>query len=305
MSPNSVSSGPDSRTGFRIAASIEATPKQVLEGDRLEGLFPAGTRVYLTDVGTPPAPEFARAAKMLAMAGYKPVPHLPARRIAGQADLRERMKMLSSEAGVDDVLVIAGSVDRPAGDLLSSMDVLRTGILAEFGVKSIGVAGHPEGSPDITAQAIAQALAEKQAYAVETGVDMRIVTQFGFDAQRFVDWAHAIAASGTHLPVHIGVAGPAKITTLLKYAALCGVGPSLDFLKKRATSVMALAAGFSPEGVVGPIESHIATCPTCPIAQLHVFPFGGLRKTAEWLAERGSWFGSNGKGETTYFAETK
>lgn len=290
---------------FRIAASIEATPKQVIEGDRVEGLFPAGTRVYLTDVGTAPAREFARAAKILAAAGYRPVPHLPARRVSGEAELRERLNLLTGEAGVDDVLVIAGSVDKPAGDLLSTMDVLNTGILADFGIRTIGIAGHPEGSPDISAEAISQALAEKQAYAAEHGVDMRIVTQFGFDAQRFIDWAHGLAASGNRLPIHVGVAGPAKITTLLKYAALCGVGPSLDFLKKRATSVMALAAGFSPEGVVEPIETHIAGCPDCPIAQLHVFPFGGLRKTAEWLAHRGSWFGSNGKGDATYFAETK
>jgi methylenetetrahydrofolate reductase (NADPH) len=277
----------------------------VLEGDRLEGLFPAGTRVYLTDVGTAPMPEFARAAKILAQAGYTPVPHLPARRISGEAELRERLRLLTGEAGVSDVLVIAGSVDRPAGNLLSTMDVLKTGLLAEFGIATIGVAGHPEGSPDIAPEAVAQAIAEKNAFAAEHGIDMRFVTQFGFDAQRFIDWAHMLRAGGNVLPIHIGVSGPAKITTLLKYAALCGVGPSLDFLKKRASSVMAIAAGFSPEGVVAPIESHVASDPGCPIAQIHVFPFGGLRKTAEWLAERGSWFGSNGSGETAYFVETK
>ncbi|MEJ8573072.1 methylenetetrahydrofolate reductase [Microbaculum marinum] len=297
MSPEAVSA-------YRIPASIEATPKQVNDGDRLDGLFPAGTRVYLTDVGTTPVPEFAAAARRLALAGYKPVPHLPARRMAGPADLRDRLNRLTGEAGVDDVLVIAGSVDRPAGDFASTMDILRTGMLAEFGIRTIGVAGHPEGSPDIPAGGVAEAIAQKNAFAAEYGIDMRIVTQFGFDPQRFVAWAHDLAASGNTLPIHIGVSGPAKITTLLKYAALCGVGPSLDFLKKRASSVMALASGFSPEGVVAPIEEHVAGDPGCPIAQLHVFPFGGLRKTAEWLAERGSWFGDNGSGETTVIAET-
>lgn len=300
MSPSPVSRG----TGFRIDASIEATPKQVLEGDRLDGLFPKGTRVYLTDVGSTTVAEFARAAAILAEAGYTPVPHLPARRIAGEADLRERLSLLTGEAGVSDVLVIAGSVDRPAGDLLSTMDVLNTGLISEFGIRTIGVAGHPEGSPDISAADVARAVAEKNAYASATGVDMRIVTQFGFDPQRYIAWAYELAAAGNRLPIHVGVSGPARITTLLKYAALCGVGPSLDFLKKRATSVMALAAGFSPEAVVGPIEEHLSEHPGCPIAQLHVFPFGGLRKSAEWLAERGSWFGSNG-GEKTCIVESK
>ncbi|WP_436640097.1 methylenetetrahydrofolate reductase [Microbaculum sp. FT89] len=304
MSSSQVSQDPAFRPPFRIAASIEATPKQVLEGDRLAGLFPAGTRVYLTDVGTAPIPEFARAAKILAQDGYKPVPHLPARRIADEADLRERLRLLTGEAGVTDVLVVAGSVDVPAGSLRSSMDVLRTGILSEFDITTIGVAGHPEGSPDMSSQTIAEALAEKNAFAAEHGLDMRIVTQFGFDPQRYVSWAHDLAAAGNRLPIHVGVSGPAKITTLLKYAALCGVGPSLAFLKKRATSVMALASGFSPEGVVAPIETHVASDPDCPIVQLHVFPFGGLRKTAEWLAERGSWFGANG-GRKTFVAEGK
>jgi methylenetetrahydrofolate reductase (NADH) len=290
---------------YRIPASIEATPKQVLEGDRLDCLFPSGTRVYLTDVGTAPAAEFASAARCLAEAGYAPVPHLPARRIAGEAELRERLRLLTGEAGVDDVLVVAGSVDRPAGQFGSTMDILRTGILAEFGISKIGVAGHPEGSPDIPEAAVAQALAEKNAFAREHGIEMRIVTQFGFDPQRFIDWAHAIAADGNVLPIHVGVSGPARITTLLKYAAICGVGPSLDFLKKRASSVLALAAGFSPEGVVEPIETHIAGDPGCPIAQVHVFPFGGLRKTAEWLAGRGSWFGSNGSSQTIHIAGSK
>lgn len=300
MSPSPVSRD----AGFRIGASIEATPKQVLEGDRLDGLFPKGTRVYLTDVGSTTVAEFARAAAILAEAGYTPVPHLPARRIAGEADLRERLSLLTGEAGVSDVLVIAGSVDRPAGDLLSTMDVLNTGLISEFGIRTIGVAGHPEGSPDISAADITKAVAEKNAYASANGVDMRIVTQFGFDPQRYIAWAYELAAAGNRLPIHVGVSGPARITTLLKYAALCGVGPSLDFLKKRATSVMALAAGFSPEAVVGPIEEHLSEHPGCPIAQLHVFPFGGLRKSAEWLAERGSWFGSNG-GEKTCIVESK
>ena len=301
-----MSQVPVSRSNaFRVPASIEATPKQVLEGDRIDGLFPRATRVYLTDVGTAPIADFARAAKVLADAGYTPVPHLPARRIAGEADLRERLRILTGEAGVSDVLIIAGSVDRPAGNLLSSMDVLRTGILAEFGINTIGVAGHPEGSPDIAPDAIVQALAEKNEFAIRHGIDMRIVTQFGFDAQRFIDWAQRLSASGNRLPIHIGVAGPAKITTLVKYAALCGVGPSLDFLKKRATSVMALAAGFSPEGVVAPIEAHVGADLNGPIAQLHVFPFGGLRKTAEWLAERGSWFAATAAEDPAYVVESK
>ena len=118
---------------------------------------------------------------------------------------------------------------------------------------------------------------------------MRIVTQFGFDPARFIAWAEGLAASGIDLPVHIGVSGPAKITTLLKYAALCGVGNSIAYLKKNALSLTTLARGHSPESIVGPIERHWQANPQGPIRQIHVFPFGGLQNSADWLVSRGSW----------------
>jgi len=288
-----MSFGRTNKPDFRMGASIEATPKQILKGDRLDGLFPIGTRVYLTDVGTDTPETLAAAARVLAETNYTPVPHLPARRLADDADLRARLDLFTGEAGVREVLVIAGSVDTPAGAYASSMDLLHTGILQGYGITTIGVAGHPEGSPDIAPEAVEQAIVEKNAFAAEHGLDLRLVTQFGFDPDLYIQWADRLSQAGNRLPIHVGVSGPAKITTLIKFAALCGVGPSLDFLKKRASSVMALASGFSPEGVVSPIEQHVATHPGGPITQMHVFPFGGLRKTAEWLAERGSWFGIN------------
>lgn len=276
-------------SGLRIAASIEATPRQALETEALTGLFPPGARVYLTDVGGPFG-EIAVAARRLRTAGYVPVPHFAARRIKGRSELLARLEVLTNESGVDDVLVIAGSVDRPKGPFASSLDLLRTGYFDAHGIRRIGVAGHPEGSPDVPPEAAATALAEKNAIARDSDARFRIVTQFGFDSGRFVAWAEELARQGNALPIHVGVAGPAKITTLLKYAAICGVGASLDFLRKRASSLVALATSHSPESVVGPIERYVATNPKGPIRQIHVFPFGGLRKSAEWLAARGSWF---------------
>jgi methylenetetrahydrofolate reductase (NADPH) len=275
--------------GFRIAASIEATPKQIVECDALSDLFPAGTRVYLTDVGTPFG-ELAIAARRLTEAGYRPVPHFAARRITSRTELLHRLEVLTGEAGVKDVMVIAGSVKNPAGPYASSLDLLRTGLFDAHQIGQIGVAGHPEGSPDIAPAAVASALAEKNELARNSDADFHIVTQFGFDPDRSIAWAEELRQAGNTLPIHVGVAGPARISTLVKYAAICGVGPSLDFLKKRASSLVALATSHSPEGVVAPLEAHVAANPHVPIRQLHVFPFGGLHKSAEWLFERGSWF---------------
>jgi methylenetetrahydrofolate reductase (NADPH) len=273
----------------KIAASIEVAPTQAVESNDLPGLFPEGSRVYITDIGNDSVDTLVAAAKRVRDLGYRPVPHFASRRLTTRAALEERIRRSAQEAGITDALVIGGGLDKPAGEFSSSMEVLDTGFFEKYGITHLGVAGHPEGSPDFTeAEAIA-ALRQKQDFARRSGIDVRIVTQFGFDPQKFISWAEGLKAQGVDLPVHLGVAGPAKITTLIKFAAMCGVGNSISFLKKNALSLTALATSHSPEGMVDPIETHWQATPGSAIAQIHVFPFGGLKKSAEWLVERGSW----------------
>ena len=273
----------------RIGASIEATPKQVLDTADLSGLFPVGTRVYLTDLGTDDTARLVRAARTLQDCGFVAVPHIAARRQPTWEALEARIRAFAEEAGVNEALAIAGSPERQAGPVSASIEMLESGLFDRYGYVRIGVAGHPEGSPDISDAVLDLAIQQKNDFATRTDADLYIVTQFGFDAHSFVDWANRITAAGNRLPVHMGVAGPSKITTPLKYAAMCGVGPSLGFLKKRASAITALATGFSPEPVVAPLEAAWAADPAGPVRQMHVFPFGGLKKTSEWLHERGSW----------------
>ncbi len=271
-----------------IAASIEVSPKHALEMAEIGEIIPAGTRVYITDVGSHSAADMAAGCTRLIDLGLKAVPHIPARRLVDRTDLEDRVKRYTG-AGVTDILVIGGSPDRQVGGISSTMEVLETGLLDAHGVTHVGVAGHPEGSPDFSKEVAATALRLKKQFAERTDARMRIVTQFGFDAEIFIAWAEGLREAGIDLPVHLGVAGPAKITTLIKYAALCGVGNSLNFLKKRASALTALATSHSPEGVVGPIETHVLGAEQTAIRGIHAFPFGGVAKTAQWLAERGSW----------------
>lgn len=272
-----------------IFASIEAVPKQVLAADDLETWFPAGTRVYLPDVGVDPLNVIVESAARLRECGYEPVPHFPARRIRDVEELDLRLARLSAEAGVTDILIIGGGLEKEAGQFTSTMDVLETGLVDNYGIDRISVAGHPEGSPDFSDEEALRALEFKQAFSDRTDAQLTIVTQFGFDATRFIRWAEQLAAHGIRLPVHIGVAGPAKLTTLIRFAVLCGVGPSLQFLKRHATSLTTMVSGFDPELVVTPIEKHVQSTPDSAITQIHVFPFGGAKKSAEWLYGRGTW----------------
>jgi methylenetetrahydrofolate reductase (NADPH) len=273
----------------KIAASIEISPKQALQAEELPGLFPQGVRVYMTDVGTDSDEAIVAGAARIAELGYVAVPHFASRRLTTGEALETRVKMLAEEAGVTDVLVIGGGLDHPAGDFTSSMEVLETGFFDKYGIKQIGIAGHPEGSPDFSDETAHEALRLKKAFAERTGAEMRIVTQFGFDPGGFIRWAEELKRAGIDLPVHLGVAGPAKITTLVRFAVMCGVGASTRFIKKRASSIGTMVMGFDPEEVVAPIEDHVRKTGDAPIEQVHVFPFGGLKKSAEWLKERGSW----------------
>ncbi len=273
----------------RIAASIEISPKQAIESDELQGTFPKGTRVYITDMGSESPEMLTAGARRLADFGYTAVPHFASRRLTSHAALENRIKMLTGEAGITDALIIGGGLEVQAGEFGSTMQVLETGLFDKYGVKSMGVAGHPEGSPDFDKATVEQALKLKQDFAARTDAEMRIVTQFGFDSDGFIQWENSLPTIGVHLPVHLGVAGPAKLTTLVKFAAMCGVGNSVQFLKKRGSAITSMLSGFDPDDVVNPIEQHVNNNPESAIKQVHVFPFGGTKKSAEWLVSRGSW----------------
>lgn len=272
-----------------LGASVELSPRQIAKDHALLARVPSGARVYIVDTGATALDDWLRAARTVAAAGLVPVPHIAARRVPSRRDLESRVAALSGEVGVDDMLVIGGGARSPAGPYASTMDVLETGLLDRHNVRKIGIAGHPEGCPDIAPDAIAQALAWKTAWAARTGAELRLVTQFGFDTGAVLAWSTALAKAGNALPMHLGIAGPTGLASLLKYAAMCGVRTSMAVAARRGAALSALVTSYTPEPMALAIERHVTASPAVPIAQLHVFPFGGLAATIQWLASRGSW----------------
>jgi methylenetetrahydrofolate reductase (NADPH) len=275
-------------TSKTLTASTEMSPRQVMEKPELLELMPAGTRVYVTDLGNATEDQIVASAKRLGDRGFVAVPHMAARRYPSLAAFERRITRLADEAGVRDVLAIAGEAD-VSGPLTSSVALLETGLFDKFKIRTIGVAGHPEGAPDISPEVIRTYLMRKHELAANSDASFHIVTQFGFDPVRLNLWLDELTAWGNRFPVHVGVAGPAKMATLLKYAAFAGVGNSLNFLKKRGGSVVSMLAGYDPDTMVGPLEARLEREPETPVAQIHVYPFGGIAKTSEWLSARGSW----------------
>jgi methylenetetrahydrofolate reductase (NADPH) len=274
-----------------LPASIELSPKGIARDPAALRLIPEGTRVYIVDGGDTQVADWSAACLALVSAGLTPVPHIACRRLASREQIEDRLAAMARAAGVSDALVIGGDIRAPAGPFASSMDLLGLGLLERHGIRTLGVAGHPEGSPDIAPAAIVEALHRKIAFAASTGIALRLVTQFGFDAAAQVAWAERLARDGVRLPIHLGVAGPTGMTRLLKYAALCGVRTSMSFALKRGAQLASLLGRYDPEPHVAAIERLAAAAGRTMIEQIHVYAFGGLTEASEWLRRRGSWTG--------------
>jgi methylenetetrahydrofolate reductase (NADPH) len=266
-------------------ASVEVTPKHA--ASLSPGDLPAGTAVYITALPGADPLNLVAGAKAVRAAGYAAVPHLTARAIAGPDALDDLLGRLVQGAGVDDVLVIAGGAKEVAGEYTSSMDVLRSGLLERHGILRAGVAGHPEGSPDIPPAVALEAVREKNAFAESAPIELRIVTQFALAPEPYVAWERELREHGNRLPIIAGIPGVTSPATLLKYALACGIGPSVDVLRKKSGGLLRLATTrlWKPDEVAGGIARSTIDDPGSLFRGLHMFPFGGVERSAEWLTQ--------------------
>ncbi len=271
--------------------SIEVMPRTAEKVENFKDMLPAGTRVYIAHIEGTPIEDMVATAKRLNADGYPVMPHFPARIIKDQATLADWIARYQGEANVDQALLLAGGVDKPHGDFHSSMQLLKTGAFGKAGFKRLHVAGHPEGNKDIDPDGsmtnVNDALRWKQAFSETSDAEMALATQFAFDAKPIIQWADDLKAAGITLPIHIGIAGPAKLQTLIKFAIACGVGPSLKVLQKRAMDVTKLLLPYEPNEVLAELAAHKAANPEFNITHVHFFPLGGIKTNANWAIEHG------------------
>lgn len=264
--------------------SIEVTPAGAGKVESFGDALAAGTDVNVTFLpGSDPA-DTAKVAARLRDEGMHPIPHIAARSIHDKDQLDSILKALKSEASVDEVLIIGGGVDKPVGDFTSSMEILETGLIQDYGIGKIGISGHPEGSPDIPDDALASALAWKNEFAKKEGLDLYIETQFCFEAEAVLQWERDIRAAGNQLPIRIGIPGPATIKTLFRFAQISGIGPSMRFISKQAKNVAKLLTVQSPDLLLAGLAEGMANDKDCLLAHFHYYPFGGFAKTAAYAS---------------------
>jgi methylenetetrahydrofolate reductase (NADPH) len=272
---------------FLRAASIEITGKQIDKLPILQQNLRAGTQVFVALIEASHLSSQIDACIALRSAGFEPVPHIPARFVPDKNDLEHRIVALTEKAGVKTTLVLGGGAAEPLGQFHCALQVLETGLFQKHGIATIGIAGHPEGNPDITRihgeAMLIRTLKEKNAWIKSSGLQGFIATQFLFDAMPVAHWADDLRKDGIDLPVHVGVPGPASIKTLMRYAALCGVGNSARFIRKQALNITRLLTISEPTEFVEQLAVLHFDKPDLGIAGAHLYPFGGFDKLFDWM----------------------
>lgn len=273
---------------FLKGYSIEVMPRTAEKVEDFRAILPKGTRVYIAHIDGTPIEEMVATAKRIGAEGFDVMPHFPARIIKDRATLTDWVARYK-DVGVHQGLLLAGGVPQPVGEFATSMQLLETGAFTGF--DRLHVAGHPEGNKDIdpdgSDKMVMEAARWKSAFSERTDAQMAMATQFCFEAGPVIDWVNRLQAEGIKLPVHIGVAGPAKLQTLIKFAIACGVGASLRVLQKRAMDVTKLLLPYEPTEFVADLAAHKAKNPGFGIEQVHFFPLGGIKTNAQWVTDNG------------------
>lgn len=286
---DNIANSDDSLAHFLNNFSIEVMPRTAAKIDDFRAILPPKTRIYIAHIDGTPIEDMVATAKRLTHEGFEVMPHFPARLIKNEATLKEWIARYQGEANITQALALAGGIGEPYGEFSNSIELLNTGLFDKAGFKHLHVAGHPEGNKDIDPDGkdenLLSALRWKQAFSTQTNARMAIVTQFCFDVVPVIAWADRIKQNGISLPIHIGAAGPTKLQTLLKFSFECGVGASLQILQRRAKDITRLLAPFEPNDFLGNLAKHKSKGTASNIVKVHIFPLGGIKTSAQWLAQ--------------------
>jgi methylenetetrahydrofolate reductase (NADPH) len=208
--------------------------------------------------------------------GYRVVPHLAARSVRSQQHLDEVVTRLKA-CGVDDVFVPGGDATHPEGPFDGALPLLErlAGMGGPFG--RIGITGYPETHPKIHDDLTIQAMWDKRRFA------HYIVSNVCFDPAGLARWITRIRSRGVHLPLYVGLAGPAERARLLRMAAVAGASESARFVTRHPGWILRfwVPGGYSPDRFLDRAAAVI-TGPDAGVAGLHLFTFNQLQACEQW-----------------------
>lgn len=266
--------------------SLEMTAK---DGDSITeaaSLVPVGTRVHLTFLGNEELSLRVSAAAAITDAGLIPVPHIAARRLRSGQELDGLLRSLHAVGASDHLCVIGGDPSTPAGPFDSSLSVIRSGALARHGVRTVAVAGYPDGHPDIPTATVWEHLDLKLAALREQDIEALVVTQFSFDAAAVVDWVCAVRERGITTPIRIGIPGPVNAKRLIGFARRFGISANALIVRKYGFSLTNLMTSAGPDRFLTDLAARLSRLPVPPDGaevDVHFYTFGGVVATAQWV----------------------
>lgn len=272
------------QTIVRLArdASIEINVQDTKHLEASRALLTPGKKIYVSHLPKQTWQQSEAACVAVREAGFEPVPHVPVRLLTDAAALHSLLSALARSAQVEEVLLIAGDYDKAAGPYSTVAQVLRGAGLETTGLRRVSLAGHPEGHPKVVLGEIRAAEREKAQLAAHAGLEASLLTQFFFEPQPFLKWVSELRANGVRTRVVAGLAGPARLATLFKFALRCGAGPSIRALGTHSNSFIKLIGDHGPEALVRTLAQAQASGES-DFSGIHLFCFGGYLHTCEWL----------------------
>lgn len=266
--------------------SLEMTGKDIESLREARPLLPAGTRINVTFLGNEDLAMRVAAVAAVQEAGFVPVAHLSARRLASAAALEEYLGRLQDIGASEHVFVVGGDPAEPEGPYADSLAVIRSGLLPRYGVREVGIAGYPEGHPDIPDDVLWTALTDKAAELRAQSLDATVITQFAFDADPVLAWILRARGLGVDAPVRVGTPGPAGVKRLLAFARRFGVGANATIVRKYGFSLTNLLATAGPDAFIAELARAVEAAPDAGEVLIHLYTFGGVAATARWVAEQ-------------------
>jgi methylenetetrahydrofolate reductase (NADPH) len=263
-------------------ASIEINAAEVKQLAASCALLPAGKKIYVSHLPKQTWDDTIAASRAVGVAGFDPVPHIPVRLLANEHAANQLLTRLVEQAHVSEVLLISGDYAQPVGPYSSAIEFLRTELLSKHGLTRVSFAGHPEGHPHVPLEDIRRAEIEKARWAEHAGITATFVTQFFFESEPFIHWVQELRSNAVDSRIVAGLAGPASIVALARFAIRCGVGRSVRALGARPSSIDKLLGDHGPERLIAELSTARAAR-QASFTGIHIFGFGGYLRTCQWL----------------------
>lgn len=263
--------------------SLEISGKDLYSLEEAQNAIPPGTRVNITFIGNEDLEMRVAAARTARDLGFIPVPHIAARRLGSRSQLEEFLGRLQAVGATEQVFIVGGDPTAPEGPYASAADVISTGVLTDFGVREVSIAGYPDGHPGIPSSELWRQLVDKSAALGEQGIAAVLLTQFTFDTDPVMAWITGVREHGIDAEIRVGTPGPAGIKRLIGFARRFGVGTNASIVKKYGFSLTNLLGTAGPDRFVGDLSGRLAANPSGSV-KLHFYTFGGLLATTQWAS---------------------